>query len=365
MAVEVFLDLARIDVFAAADDHVLDAADDVAVAVGIEGGQIAGVHPAGAVQRLGRALRIIPIAQHHGVAPCAELARLAAWHDPSRLVHDLDLDVGLDAPDGGDPGLQAVVAAGLEADRAGLGHAIGDSHLRHVHPVDHLTHYLDGAWRAGHDPRTQAGQVKAVERRIGQHGDEHGGHAIERLASLIRHRLQYGQWLEPLRWQHHGGTPRDAAQIAHHHAKAVIQRHWNAQSRSSLQAQRFAHEEAVVQDIVVAERRALGKAGGAAGELDVDRVVKLQGRADIDQPRPVCAAGGVRDMREALATAMRIIANSDDDFQQRQPTRLAQFTDHRQVFAGLVANGDDQGFAAHLVQGVLGLRQAVGRVDVD
>ena len=33
MAIEKFLDLARIEVFAAADHHVLDAADDVAIAL--------------------------------------------------------------------------------------------------------------------------------------------------------------------------------------------------------------------------------------------------------------------------------------------------------------------------------------------
>jgi hypothetical protein len=48
MAVEEFLDLARIDVLAAADHHVLDAADDVAIALGVDGGEIAGVHPAAA-----------------------------------------------------------------------------------------------------------------------------------------------------------------------------------------------------------------------------------------------------------------------------------------------------------------------------
>jgi hypothetical protein len=37
MAEDAFLDLARIDVLAAADDHVRDAADDVAIALVIHG----------------------------------------------------------------------------------------------------------------------------------------------------------------------------------------------------------------------------------------------------------------------------------------------------------------------------------------
>jgi hypothetical protein len=47
--------------------------------------------------------------------------------------------------DGGDAVLQAVVGGRLEADRRGLGHPVGDGHLGHVHPVDHLAHHLYGA----------------------------------------------------------------------------------------------------------------------------------------------------------------------------------------------------------------------------
>src|SRR5205085_5916813 len=45
MAIEELLDLARIKIFAAANDHVLDAADNVAVALVIDGREVAGVHP--------------------------------------------------------------------------------------------------------------------------------------------------------------------------------------------------------------------------------------------------------------------------------------------------------------------------------
>src|SRR5690242_20379546 len=54
MPVEELLDLARIDVLAAPDHHVLQAADDVDVALLIHGGEVSGVHPAAVVDRLGR-----------------------------------------------------------------------------------------------------------------------------------------------------------------------------------------------------------------------------------------------------------------------------------------------------------------------
>ena len=133
MAVEKFLDLARIEVLAAADHHVLDAADDVAVALGVDGGEIAGVHPAAGVEHLGGLLRLVPIAEHHGVAAGAEFAALAARHDAALEIDDLDLEMRMDAADGRDAALQRIVDGALEADRAGLGHAVGDRDVAHVH----------------------------------------------------------------------------------------------------------------------------------------------------------------------------------------------------------------------------------------
>jgi hypothetical protein len=86
MAVEEFLDLARIDVLAAADDHVLDPADDVAIAFGVDGREVAGVHPAVGVDRLGGLLLVVPIALHHRIAARAQLARLAARHDGAERI---------------------------------------------------------------------------------------------------------------------------------------------------------------------------------------------------------------------------------------------------------------------------------------
>ena len=49
MAVQELLDFARIDVLAAANQHVFGAAHDVAVAFVIDGGQVPRVHPTGLV----------------------------------------------------------------------------------------------------------------------------------------------------------------------------------------------------------------------------------------------------------------------------------------------------------------------------
>ena len=68
MTIEEFLDLARVEVFAAADHHVLDAADNVAIAFVVDDREIASVHPAIAVEHLAGFCRFIPIAEHDAVA---------------------------------------------------------------------------------------------------------------------------------------------------------------------------------------------------------------------------------------------------------------------------------------------------------
>ncbi len=103
MGVEELLDLARVDVLPPAPDHhVLDPADDVAVAVLAHRGQVAGVHPAVGVDGLGGLLRVLPVAQHDRVAPPrTQLTGFAPPRHrlpPGRVDH-LDLQVRVDRAD--------------------------------------------------------------------------------------------------------------------------------------------------------------------------------------------------------------------------------------------------------------------------
>jgi hypothetical protein len=67
MPIEKIFDLPRIDVLTAADDHVLHSADDVAVALLVDDGQIPRVHPAPRVDGVPRTLGIVPVAAHDAV----------------------------------------------------------------------------------------------------------------------------------------------------------------------------------------------------------------------------------------------------------------------------------------------------------
>ena len=79
IAVEIFLDLPRVDVFAAADDHVALAVDQPDVAVGIAARHVTHRAPR-AVKRLGGFLRVLPVAVEHIRGAREQLAHFAVGH---------------------------------------------------------------------------------------------------------------------------------------------------------------------------------------------------------------------------------------------------------------------------------------------
>ena len=80
MLVEHLLDLARVDVVAAADDHVLLAVDDVEVAVVVDAPDVAGAEPAVGVDRGRRRVGTAPVALHHVVPADGDLAAVQQAH---------------------------------------------------------------------------------------------------------------------------------------------------------------------------------------------------------------------------------------------------------------------------------------------
>src|SRR4029077_10508716 len=100
MRVQEFLDLARVDVLAAANDHVFDPADDVDVPLFGHGCDVACVHPARGVHGKPRCLIVVPVAAHHDVATAAQLAGFTARDNSAGGgVDHLNLDVGMHPAD--------------------------------------------------------------------------------------------------------------------------------------------------------------------------------------------------------------------------------------------------------------------------
>ncbi len=375
MAIEEFLDLAWIDVFATTNDHILDAPNDVTEPGLVEHGQIPGVHPARGINRLGRALRIVPVAQHHQIAARAQFSRRATWHDAAVRIHNLGLDMRMHPPDSGHAPLQRVLDRGLKTGRAGLRHAVANGDLAEMHGLNAAAHHFDGARGTGHHASAQTGEIKVGEIWMFQFCDEHGGHAIERGAALLRHGFQGGTRLKAFAWKDHSCTVRETGQIADHHAKTVIQRHRNTHFVLGREAHHLAQEKAIVQNVVVRQGGALGHAGRPRSELDVDWLVKLQRLSQCGQSRPLGRAAQCRHGFKPEHTGCSGAADLDHRLQPGQLRRapvagggMRQFwrqgVQHAAIIAVLERRGSDQRPAAHLVQRIFQLRQTVCGVDV-
>jgi hypothetical protein len=172
----------------------------------------------------------------------------------------------------------------------------------------------------------------------------------------------------------HGGAERDGGEVAHHHAEAVVERHRDADAILFGQAHGAAGEIAIVEDVVVGQRHTLRRSRGAAGELDVDGIVELQGCAEHSELLAMLCAAHARDFLKGNRAGCLRAADLDHDAQGRQPRRLQlsgpgarqlgqQRVEHLHVIAGLErSRGDDRG-AADFLQREFQLAEPIGGID--
>ncbi len=118
----------------------------------------------------------------------------------------------------------------------------------------------------------------SLEAGMREFRDEHGGNAVDRRAALLVDGLHGRQRIEEVGGDDHGGAMREAGHVAQHHAEAMVEGHRNADPVALGQLHGVADKAAIVGHVVVAQLGALGLAGGAAGVLDVDGVVRLEAR---------------------------------------------------------------------------------------
>src|SRR5271157_4178261 len=102
VAQQYLLDLARIDVAAAADDHVLGAVAQGQKPVPVKAAEVAGVQPA-AARSFGGGFRLAPITLHDAVALGDDLADLARRQLAVAIVDDFDEDAGARHPARAEP----------------------------------------------------------------------------------------------------------------------------------------------------------------------------------------------------------------------------------------------------------------------
>ncbi len=207
-------------------------------------------------------------------------------------------------------------------------------------------------------------------------GNEHGGHAVEGGGFLLMDGFQDFTGVEAFVRVDHGGPMGHAAQVAHDHAEAVVERHGDHQPVGAGKAHALCHEKAVVEDVVVGERGPLGKPRGAGGVLNVDRVVELQGGLQVVHFGLADGVGLANEVGPAPHAAVLLVAEVDDALQLRQFMGVqrpfsavvqlgGQLVQHGGVVGALELVGGDQKACAGLVERVLQLVGPVRGVDVD
>ena len=125
----------------------------------------------------------------------------------------------------------------------------------------------------------------------------------------------------------------------------------------SVRPRAFADEEAVVEDVVVRQRRALGESGRAGGVLDVNGVVELQRRFTPFRGPPR------RPTRPRRQERRPVLVEAEDAAQggAARPGGV----EHGAVDQLAETAGVEEDADAGLAQGVLQLGGLVGGVDVD
>src|SRR5438105_7416586 len=136
----------------------------------------------------------------------------------------------------------------------------------------------------------------------------------------------------------------------------MIKGHGDADAVVLAVAQALSDEEAVVDEVVVRQRCALGKAGRAGGVLNVDRVVELERTFALAQLSLGNTVAGAEEGAPVLVEA--------EDVAQFRAARTNVF-EHRLVDVLPEAAAVEQDADARLLQGILQFGRLVSRVDVD
>ena len=207
------------------------------------------MHPARPVDIFFGFIILTPVTQHDTVTAGTQLSRGAPGNHVTVFIDNFDLNMRMNTSNRCDTFFKRIVRSTLKTDRTGLGHAVGNGHLGHIHFTDDLAHDLNRAGGTGHDAGPQVTEVKAVEIRMLQFCNKHGWHTMQGCTGLLAHRFKHGEWLKSLRRKDHCRAMTDTRQHTQHHAKTVIKRHRNAEAVLRGKTHRLTRKVSVIQNV--------------------------------------------------------------------------------------------------------------------
>ena len=294
--VEDVLDLGGEDLLAAGDDHVLLAIDDVEVALGVEGREVAGAEPA-VDEGLGGLVGTLPVAGRDGGAARADLADGAAvgWDGAAVVADDGELDgdtrtAGLGAEAEllfGRQRLQVLLQEAEGQVRARLGHAVGLDVLAAHHAHD-LAHDLGRDRRAAGQDAAQARVVARLGARVPHEAVEHRRDQVRERGALDFDGAEDRLLLEA---RDHHVPPADPRDREGRPSVGEVEHRRDVSPGVGVAEAELGHgRQRMGPDVAVGQHHALGAAGRSR------RVVKMSERVGGEVGR----AAGLGESRKGL-----------------------------------------------------------------
>ena len=190
MRIEEFLNLFWINIFPAADDHVLNTAGDLVIPLIVNHCQIARMKPSILVDRLTRGLLHLIVTAHDVIAARAEFTcGIRRQSLASFRVDVLCFDIRHGTPNCRNAQIETVVRRRHCTGGRSFRLPICNRDFPHPHLIHDKLHHLNRARRTRHNACTQPREFIIVKGWVLQHSDKHRRHAVHRRALLILERL--------------------------------------------------------------------------------------------------------------------------------------------------------------------------------
>ena len=245
-----------------------------------------------------------------------------------------------------------------------------------MHQLVYLSHDFHRAGSATYETGPQAAEIKVAKLRVVQLGNEHSRHAIERRTALLLHCLERGQRGKVLPRDHHSSAVTGAGQVGQHHAKAVIERHRDADPVRAAKPHCLSYEIRVVENIVVGKRSPLWQAGSPGRVLDVHHIIRIKGSLPLRQFLLRDIATKLHELLPGERPAMGRIPHEYHVPHEGQLVRPyltclrlpglgTNLIKHRDIIRGLEALDQHQSPHPGVTQSMLQLMSPIGGVDID
>ena len=181
----------------------------------------------------------------------------------------------MDAPYSAHPLFKGRIDSRLKAYRACLGHSVCNFNLGHIHLFIDLVHCVYWARRPCHNPSAQSLQIIFRKVRKGQFRYKHSRYTIKSRCIFFLHSVKHSLGLESFARINCASPVSETSKICHYHAKTVIKRHGDHQSVAFVKIHRLSNKVAIIQNIMMAQRRAFRKAGRAARVLNIYWIIHI------------------------------------------------------------------------------------------